>query len=41
MSGISTYKQVKFLGKIMQHCCGKFFFPQGVWEGGLSEGDTG
>ena len=33
MCGIPTYKQVKFLGKILQHCCGKFFFPQGIWEG--------
>ena len=23
--GISTYKQVKFLGKILQHCCGNSF----------------
>ena len=34
MCGISTYKQVKFLGKILQHCCGKFFFAQVAWKGG-------
>ena len=22
---ISTYKQIKFLGKILQHCCGNSF----------------
>ena len=25
MCGIFTYKQVKFLGKILQHCCGNSF----------------
>ena len=25
MCGISTYKQVKFLGKILQYCCGNSF----------------
>ena len=25
MCGISTYKEVKFIGKILQHCCGNSF----------------
>ena len=43
--GISTYKQVKFLGRILQHFCGNSFsFLKGLkgglgGPGGLSEGD--
>ena len=42
--GISIYKQVKFLGKILQHCCGtSFLSSSGLGEGpgglrGLSKG---
>ena len=32
--GISTCWEVKFLGKILHHCCGNSFFPQVVWEEG-------
>ena len=45
--GSSTYRQVKFLGKILQHCYGNSFsflkWSGGGQEvqGGLSKGDTG